>query len=130
MLKLEGTGKVESIGNLVNTEIGDNNVSAIRFCSDAGEPYRCLDVGITDIDYPSPVVSNDLVPITVSIHNFGGNRICNTVTACIGVGPGSNCWTKQFCVGPFDTEHVTIDVLAPLSPLNCGSVDNSPISAC
>ena len=130
VLTLEGSGQVESIANLANTEIGDNNVSAIRFCSDADEPFRCLDVGITDIDYPSPVVSNDLVPITVSIRNFGGNQICNTVTACIGVGPGSNCRTEQFCVGPFDTKEVTVNVRAPLSPLNCGSVDNSPISAC
>jgi len=99
-------------------------------CSSMDVQIALPDVAVTDIAYPSPVVSGDLVPVTVTIQNFGCNPVCNTVTACIGVGPGSNCITEPYCIEPFDTVSLTINVLAPLSPLNCGALDNFSISAC
>jgi hypothetical protein len=102
----------------------------VNNCSSTNVRIGKPDVAIPDITYPSPKISGEQVPITVSIQNFGCDSVCNNTTACIGMGPGSNCVTKPFCIDPFDIKQVTIDVQAPLSEFDCGSVDYFNISAC
>ncbi len=103
------------------------------------EPNNCrsvdvriglADLAVTELAYPSPVISGDLVPVTATIRNFGCDTVCTTVTCCLGVGQGSNCATQSFCIEPMETDNVTCMVLAPLSPLNCGATDQFSVSAC
>lgn len=93
------------------------------------------DAAVVDLSFPSPVrgptAGFDPVPptpVTVTVENRG----CGLWDIPVDVCMGSNCAPRHWFndVPPGAIRTATIDVIPPLTGLNCGGAESVPVMAC